>query len=762
MLAAIAGASARNAKKLVIFALLLAIAAAIYGSGVARALAPGGFEVREGEAQRVAGVLEARFGHGTPDLVALVKLEGVAADSAQMRARLTEIVAALTAEPTVATVDSPLGPAGVALLSNDRTTAMLALSLHGNATAKEHAYDRVVEVLNEGAAPGEVAIGGPLAVAVVGQHTAEHDLVRAELVAFPLVGLLLLAFFGGRIATLLPLAVGGLAIAFATAVLRGLAELASISVFALNIVTLLGLGLAIDYSLFMVQRFREELAFGTVHEAVVRTVTSAGKTMLFSGVAVAVSLLALLAFPIALLHSIAIAGALIVVLTVIAALVVLPAMLAWLGRRVEWPRRPRPHTEGDPDRGWGRLAKWVMRRPGWVMIGTAALLVVVGAPALRLETALSDARIFPADFEVRMVQQRLEEPNGFDARGTVQYLVVLEAAQPIWQPEQLGQLFDTHARLAAVPGVRHVDDLVAALGQDVRERFVVAGGLLLDAPSLPPGIDQLVDDDATLVRIVADAPADAPARAAQVDALRAAGSGWVSMSMGGAPKVAQEVDAALLQGAVPATVIVVVVTLVVLTLAFGAIVVSLKAVVMNVLSLGASFGALVWIFQDGRLEGLLDYQSTGSIDPLVMLVMFAIVFGLSMDYELFLLSRIREDYGETGDARGSVARGLAATGRLITMAGLMLIVVLLGFGSAHILFVKQLGIGMAVAVAIDATVVRGLLVPATMRLLGRWNWWSAAWFMRWWTRWNIGVRELPPGTPATTPGASIPPAPPAA
>ncbi|MBC8069785.1 MAG: MMPL family transporter, partial [Deltaproteobacteria bacterium] len=244
-------------------------------------------------------------------------------------------------------------------------------------------------------------------------------------------------------------------------------------------------------------------------------------------------------------------------------------------------------------------------------------------------------------------------------------------------------------------------------------------------------------------------------RAAQVDALRVATAGWKRASFGGAPKVAQEVDAALLEGAVPAAVIVVLVTLVVLTLAFGAIVVSIKAVIMNVLSLSASFGALVWIFQDGRFESLLDYQSTGSIDPLVMLVMFAIVFGLSMDYELFLLSRIREDYGETGDARGSVARGLAATGRLITMAGLMLIIVLLGFGSAKILFVKQLGIGMAVAVAIDATIVRGLLVPATMRLLGRRNWWAPAWFMRWWTRWDIGVRELPPGT-APTPGVAAP------
>ncbi|MBC8067488.1 MAG: MMPL family transporter, partial [Deltaproteobacteria bacterium] len=512
MLVAIARASARHAKKLVLCALALAIAAAIYGSGVARALAPGGFEVRGGEAQWVAAEVERRFGHGTPDLVALVWMEGVAADAPPMHAVLTAVESALRAEPAIATVDGPLGPAGAALLSKDGNTAMLALSLRGTASAKEQAFDRVVEVMNDAAGTARVEVGGPLAVAVVGQHTAEHDLVRAELVAFPLVGLLLLAFFGGRIATLLPLAVGGLAIAFATAVLRGLAELATISVFALNIVTLLGLGLAIDYSLFMVQRFREELVFGSVPEAVMRTVTSAGKTMLFSGVAVAVSLLALLVFPIALLHSIAIAGALIVVLTIVAALVVLPAMLAWLGHRVEWPRRPSTHLgrTDQLERGWGRLATWVMRRPGLVMFGTAAMLLLVGAPALRLQTALSDARIFPSDFEVRKVHERLEDPSGFDARGTVQYLVVLEGEQPIWQLEQLGHVYDTHSALLAVPGVKHVDDLVTALGQDVR--FMVAGGLLGYAPSLPAGLEQLVDDDATLLRVTAQAPADAPAR----------------------------------------------------------------------------------------------------------------------------------------------------------------------------------------------------------------------------------------------------------
>jgi RND superfamily putative drug exporter len=750
MLPGLARSAARHPKKIVILALLLGIAAAILGSSVARALDPGGFEVRGGEAQQTAELVEARFGHGAADLVALVHAPGVAASSPEMNAALGDRVARLVAHPAVAAVDSPLGPAGAAMISADGETAMLSIALRGRAKAKEEAYDEVVALLHAQDDGMQVEVGGSLAIAVVGQQTAEHDLVRAELIAFPLVAALLALFFGGRIAALLPLVVGGLAIVFATAVLRGLSEIASISVFALNIVTLLGLGLAIDYSLFIVQRFREELAFGTVEEAVMRTSTSAGKTTLFSGIAVAVSLLALLVFPIALLHSIAIAGALIVVLTVLMALFVLPAMLAWLGTRIEWPRRankPAVHGDASQGRGWARLARWVMARPGLVVSGTTVLLLVIGVPALRLETALSDARIFPPELEVRVVQERLEAPEGFAAANTVQYAIVLDGDRDVWEPDQLGLLYDAHAALVAVPDVVRVDSLVSALRQDSREHFVGAGSMLASAPaSMPtPGIEQLVDGDATLVWVTARAATAAPGRAAQVDAIRDATSAWPRASIGGNPMVAHEVDAALLAGAAPAAVIVVVVTLAVLTLAFGAIVVAVKAVIMNVLSLAASFGAMVWIFQDGRFEGLLGYQSTGSIDPLILLVMFAIVFGLSMDYELFLLSRIREEYGESGDAEDSVARGLAATGRLITMAGLMLIVVLIGFGTASVLFVKQLGIGMAIAVAVDATIVRGLLVPATMRLLGRWNWWAAPWFSRWWLRSNIGVRELPPG-----------------
>jgi RND superfamily putative drug exporter len=703
---------ARHALAVVITAVVLGIGAAIYGSGVAGALASSGFEVKRGEAAQLAETARTRFGHAEPDLIALASHDGMAVGAPWLQAELRRLVADVAAHPQVRAIQAPIGASHGPLVSARGNTAMLAIEVAGDAVTKEAAYPEIAALLKGRPDQLRVVITGPLALAAVGQATAEHDLQRGELIAFPVVGVILLVFFRGRLATLLPLAVGALAIAFATATLRGLAMLTDISIFSLNIVTLLGLGLAIDYSLFIVQRFREELAGSDPAKAAVAAVATAGKTMLFSGIAVGVSLLGLLAFPIALLHSIALAGALIVLLTVLAALTVLPALLVLLGRRIEWPRRKRERIDPYPADRWARLAGWVMRRPGSVACMTVLLLLAMGSPVLHLATGLSDARMFPVDSEVHAAQTVLDAPDGFDQAGTVRYVAMLTASDSFMAPANLARFHAAHAALSAEPGVR------AAIGP-------------------------LVDGDAALVTIVADAHGAARARARQIDRIRGILGADFTVAIGGHGKTIAEVDDALARGLVPAGIVVLLATVVVLTLAFGAILVSLKAVVMNVVSLAASFGALVWVFQDGRFEETLHYTSAGAIDPLVLLIMFAIVFGLSMDYELFLLSRIREAWDETSDPIGSVASGLAATGRLFTMAALMLIVVLLGFGSGHLGFVKQLGLGMALAVAIDATIVRALLVPATMRLLGRWNWWAPAWFERWWRRTGIGVHEGP-------------------
>jgi uncharacterized membrane protein YdfJ with MMPL/SSD domain len=722
-----------------IVALLVAIGAAIYGSGVAHELAPGGFEVAGGEASRVATTLSERFEDGEPDVIALVDPvdPGLDARDPGVRQSVEALAARLHEHAAVRTVVGPT-TGGDDFVSEDGRTAMLAIALHGSALEKEEAYPEIAALLHDAGSDLDVNVGGQVAVNSVAQTLAEADLLRAELVAFPIVAVLLLVFFGGRIlAAVLPLVVGGISIALATAILRALTLVTDVSVFALNVVTLLGLGLAIDYSLFIVQRFREELAVTGTARAAARTITSAGKTMLYSGLAVAVSVSGLLVFPIALLHSIAIGGALVVGLTMLASIVVLPAMLALLGPRVEWPRGPRPRVD-ESRHGWARVARRVMQRPGLVAVATATLLVVMGAPFLRLEPQLSDARIFPPDSEVRIVQHRLDAAEGFGQEHEDRYDLVLVAERPVLEPATMAELQALHEAL------RGEHDVIDVQGLGMMDQ----GGATPPPP--PEVLASVVDGDATRMTVVMTAPATAKAREEQVARIRRIASRDFTVAIGGRPKVSLEVGHALAAGMIPAVSIVVGATLVVLTLAFGAIVVAAKAVVMNALSLAASFGALVWIFQDGRFEGLLHYRTVDGIDPLVPLIMFAIVFGLSMDYELFLLSRIRESYDATGDSDRAVASGLAKTGRIITMAGAMLIVVLLGFASARILIVKQLGLGMAIAILVDATIVRALLVPATMRLLGRYNWASPPWFSRWWTRTGIGVQERDP-TPDPSP-----------
>lgn len=731
-------------------ALAIAIAAAIFGSGVARALSPGGFEVAGGEAAHVADTLAARFEHGDPDVIAIVdpRDPDLDARSPSVRQAVEELSDQLGELPGVRSVTGPT-TGGDEFVSADGKTTMLAISLYGRALDKEQTFPVLAKKLHAADPALEVKVGGQVAVNSAAQSLAEADLFRAEVVAFPVVAVLLLLFFRGRVlAAALPLLVGGFAIALATAILRALAYFDDVSIFALNVVTLLGLGLAIDYSLFIVQRFREELAVVDTQRAAARTMQSAGKTMLYSGLAVAVSVSALLVFPIALLHSIAIGGAIVVALTMLASIVVLPAILSLLGPRVEWPRGPaRVVDEGN--RGWARVARRVMQRPGFVAIATAVLLFLMGLPFLRLEPQLSDARIFPPDSEVRVVQHRLDAPEGFAQDQQDRYDVVLVASRPVLDRETIAELKALDRELRADPDVIDVrglaslpipekptlEHLRAAL-KDERARAVLAS---------------LVDGDATRMYVTLRAPPTAKERAAQVARVRSLASRDFEVSIGGRPKVSLEVRQELVDGMLPAISIVVGITLIVLTLAFGAIVVAAKAVVMNALSLTASFGALVWIFQDGRFERLLHYRTMGGIDPLVPLIMFAIVFGLSMDYELFLLSRIRESYDATGDSDHAVASGLAKTGRIITMAGAMLIVVLVGFASARILIVKQLGLGMAIAILVDATIVRALLVPATMRLLGRYNWASPKWFREWWTRTGVGVQEHEPAPDPAAP-----------
>jgi RND superfamily putative drug exporter len=518
-------------------------------------------------------------------------------------------------------------------------------------------------------------------------------------------------------------AIGGVAILGSFTVLRLLTMATTVSIYSVNITTILGLGLGIDYGLFMVTRFREELhRQPTVEQAVARTVATAGRTVAVSGVTVAVALTSLMLFPEDFLRSMGYGGVATVAVDMLAALIVLPALLAVLGHRVNAlrirrsvRRPPRDESSG----AWYRLARSVMRRPlVYVTVITIALLAL-GAPFLRISWGGTDARTLPAASTIRQVSQTLDSQFPVNSTEPIEALITGPGASAGGSAALASYLH----RIDAIPGVTGTR-VTGAKGDTIR----------VDVGYTPAPVSPAARHIVTQIRALAPpriAPRTSPAL-----------SSGATVLVGGT--TAGLVDELASLGSVLPwmALLVCVSTFVLLFLAFGSVVLPLKAIVMNVLSLGATFGVVVWIFQWGHLSGLLRFTPTGSIDPTMPILMLAIIFGLSMDYEVFLLSRIRERYDQTGDNTVAVAAGLQRTGGVITSLALLLIVVVGAFSASGITFIKLMGVGMIVALLVDASVVRVLLVPATMRLLGRANWWAPRPLRRLYARY--GFREDSP------------------
>ncbi len=708
--------------------------------GTIDALEPGGFEVGGGRVAEVEDALVERFDTAGVDLLILVSDEAQASLTADAggQERLSTLRTRLLELPEATAV---LGPSELpSTLGRDGHEALLLVSLSGDERAKQAAMPKIDEVARS-VAGLDIAIGGELAAAVEAQALAHEDLRRAELFALPIALVILLIYFRRPLPALLPALVGGFAITGTFPILRGLAELSGVSLFALNIVVFLGLGLAVDYSLFIVQRQREELAVGNpVEVALRRSLETAGKTVLFSGVAVIVSLLGLAWVPISLLRSVALGGTLVVVLANIGALVILPTLLALLGRRIsgkgilgggEIDERLLRHYTGATSR-WGKIAAGVMKRPGLVAALVGGVLLLTGAPVLRMQTATADARMFPPASEVHQVHAAASDPDRFavDPSGTDLLLVKTRSGASMLESDSLAALDEFADAIAKIDGVAGVDGLTSIPlppGAPLLAELLAGPGV---PAQLEAQVDALVGDDATLLRVASTVPPSSPEAREQLAAIEAAVPAKLELEIARQAARARELDAALADRLPWAALTVALASFLVLLLAFGAPVVALKAVVMNALSLAASFGALVFVFQDGRLEGLLEYRSIGTIEPTVPVMMFALVFGLSMDYELFLLSRIREAWLQDPSDRRSVTVGLTRTGPIITTAAVILIVVVLGLAAGTLVFMKQLGVGMALAILLDATLIRLLLVPSTMALLGKWNWWSPRWLAR--------------------------------
>ena len=739
MLHRIAQRALRSPRLILAIAALLMVATAIFGIPVANHLSAGGFQDPTSESAHAGRILSEKFDQSDQQLLITVT-DPAGVDDGRARIAGTDIAARLDASPNVLSVTSPwTSPPAAAqeLISKDGKTGLIVATVAGGEDkAQGYAAALAGEVIGD--RDGVVVRAGGTAM-IYRQITEQttRDLVRMESIAVPLSFLVLVWVFGGLVAAALPMMVGLMSILGAMSVLRLITSFTEVSIFALNITTALGLALAVDYTLLILSRFRDELAAGATREAaLVRTMSTAGRTVLFSAVTVALSLAALMLFPMYFLKSFAYSGIATVAFAAAAAVIVTPAAIVVLGARLESfdirrlvrrvLRRPEPVDKPVERQFWYRSTKFVMGRA--IPVGTAivALLMLLGVPFLRIEFGNPDDRVLPKSASAHQVGDQLR--NDFASNfNTAVSMVIPDAAGA--SPAE----FDRYAAdLSRVPEV----SLVSAPGGT----FVA--GNMIGPPSAPTG---MADGSAFLsVRSTAELFSDASK--VQLDRLHAvAEPAGREVLIGGGAQVNRDSVAAITSRMPTVLGLIGVITLVLLFLLTGSVVLPLKAIVMNLLSLSAAFGALVWIFQDGNL-GALGTTPTGTMEANMPVLLFCVAFGLSMDYEVFLLARIREYWLELPKTNAgsdeAVALGLARTGRVVTAAALIMSIAFAALIAAQVSFMRIFGLGLTLAVLVDATLVRMALLPAFMRVMGRWNWWSPGPLARLHQR--IGISEEPP------------------
>jgi RND superfamily putative drug exporter len=666
-----------------------AVIAGVFGAGVSSHLSPYGANDPATQSVKATNRFQAAAGRQIdPGVVALVASGDVR--SAAARQRVTSVAAELKAQPDVASVASFYSTHNPAMVSKNRRSTYVVAYFKPLSDKRVSDDAKVIEA--RFASQHDVKLGGGAVANAQVNTQVSHDLAHGELLAFPFIFVLSLLFFRSLVAAALPPLLGGLAILGTFFLLRIISTFGDLSVFALNLTTGIGLGLAIDYSLFMVSRYREESAVdGFGLPALRRTLQTAGRTVLFSSVTVAAAVASLTVFPQRFLYSMGIAGAIVALLAAALALTVLPALLAVLGPRINAlsPRRLRRAAEREarPARSgpWYRLAQFVTRRPARIAVASAAVLIALGVPFTQIKFISVDARVLPPIASARQVQDALD--GQFPSHRTNPLEVVIGA------PAGSRQISALAARISRLPDVAAV------------------------APAEPAG------RSLSLLQV---APVQDPLSAATKQLVHDVRAIQTPFYLGVAGQTAAYLDLEHSLGAhLPAVLAIVVAsTLIVLFLMTGSVVLPLKAVVMNALSLSAMFGILVLIFQDGNLQGPLGFHSLGALDATQPILLFALGFGLATDYGVFLLARIKEARDAGAPDKQAIALGLERTGRIVTAAALLFAVAVGAFATSQIVFIKELGIGAALAVLIDSSIIRALLVPSLMELLGSVNWWA--------------------------------------
>jgi uncharacterized membrane protein YdfJ with MMPL/SSD domain len=711
MFNSLASLAQRRGRRTVILAAILFVVAGALGGGVADKLAPYGADDPETESVKATDRLE-DDGFRQVDMIVLV--QDIDPNSKAGQARIAGLEQPLKGDPDVSSVTSYVDTHSPDFISKTGDATYLAVAL--KPTDDKELQDAAERIADDFDGEPGVSVGGISLAQEQVNKQVEKDLRMAEMLAFPLLFLLSLLFFRSGVAALLPLMIGGLAIVGTFLLLRIANEAVDVSIFALNLTTGLGLGLAIDYSLFVVSRYREEIAkSGPGAEAMRRTMNTAGRTVLFSSLTVAAALASLMVFPQRFLYSMGLGGALVALLAATIALTVLPAVLALLGTRVNaWaPKFLQRRAERDAtvtEEGfWYRLSHFIMRRPVGVATATTVLLLVLGIPFYSLKFTSVDAQVLPDSASARQVDDvmRAEFPP---FRDTPNLILVQNATKD--------GLEQVSSEVSKVEGI----------GQVLPPQQLGNGDALIQAYSKQSYIDDTSRDAVKEMR-------DLPVPQGSQVLVAGAAAGFVDL------------QSSLTSHGPIALAIVIVATLIVLFLMTGSVILPVKQLVMNVLNLSAVFGILVFVFQDGRLEGLLDYRGQGALEQTMPILLFAVVFGLSTDYGVFLLSRIKEAHDSGIKSSEAVAVGLERTGRIVTAAALLFAIAIGAFATSQIIFIKENGVGTALAVLIDASLIRALLVPSLMELLGDWNWWAPKPLRRLHQRFGLSDAPSPEAAP---------------
>ena len=640
-------------------------------------------------------------------LTLLYRSPTLTADSPAFQAAMQSSIAPLQADQRVQSILTPAngGPAAASLVSRDQHEALAVVTLKDDGQASRATYaDLRAEVGPSG--PLQVLGTGDLAINAAFSSELGHDLSAASRTSLPITAILLLLVFGTVVAALLPLGVGALAVAGGFAGIFVLARFVDVSQYATDLTALIGLGVGIDYSLFVVSRYREQLARGdSPQQSLQVAMATAGRSVIFSALTVAIGLSGLLFFRGSYLATMGLGGAFAVVAAVVYAFTLLPALLAILGRRVNWLRLPVVGRQASGRGFWHMIANQVMRRPVVALVPALAILAVIASPVRGLQLGSGGIALLPPEDQARYAYDQIAQNFPHRDQEVIPVVLHYGSGDPL-SAQRSAYTDRLAATIATMPGVLSVDNPASASASAAARQAGVGAGI----------VELQVHSSYQ--------PSSAQAKSLVGSIRNQAGPPGGSKLVGGSTAFTEDDVAWIVSRTPAAAVYVVLVTYLVLFLLVGSLLLPLKAVVMNLVSLGAAFGAIVWIFQEGHLSRWLDFTPQTQ-DPSIAVLIFCILFGLSMDYEVLMLNRIREEWQRTGDTRAAVAIGLERSGRLITGAAAIMVAVFasFGFGSGTVL-IKALGIGLAVAITVDATLVRAVVVPAVMRLLGDLNWWA--------------------------------------